>query len=244
MISRERFDAVFFDLDGVLTATAKVQAACWKRLFDGFLQDRAATRRSSFEPFDIDRDYRRYVDGKPRYEGVRSFLHSRTINLPEGTPNDPPGGGTVCALGNRKDEMVLAIIQAEGVETYPDATELLHHLAGLRMKTAVVSSSHTCRTVLEAAGLTDLFAVCMDGAMADERGLVGKPSPDTYLAAAAALSVTPARSIVVEDTIAGVEAGRAGAFGLVVGVDRTNDHARLRQHGADIVVSDLRELTR
>lgn len=142
------------------------------------------------------------------------------------------------------DVDVLVIIRSGGVETYPDAVDLLHHVAGLGMKTAVLSSSRHCAPVLEAAGLTDHFAVCMDGAMTDERGLMGQPSPDTYLAAAALLAVTPERSIVVEDAIAGVEAGRAGAFGLVVGVDRTNDHARLRQHGADIVVSDLRELTR
>jgi beta-phosphoglucomutase family hydrolase len=236
------FDAVLFDLDGVLTSTAQIHAECWRSMFDDFLRRRADRNRQSFTPFDIESDYRRYVDGKPRYEGVRSFLESRSITLPYGSPTDDPATESVCGLGNRKDELVKRAIAAGEVEAYPGSVALVRKLRERKMLMAVVSSSNNCEEVLEAAGLTDFFAARVDGIVATENGLRGKPAPDTFLHAAHALDVSPERAVVVEDALAGVEAGRAGGFGLVVGVDRDDVDAALRQHGADIVVTDLAEL--
>jgi beta-phosphoglucomutase family hydrolase len=236
------FDAVLFDLDGVLTSTARIHAECWRSMFDDFLRKRADRNRQSFTPFDIESDYRRYVDGKPRYEGVRSFLESRSITLPYGSPTDDPATESVCGLGNRKDELVKQAIAAGEVEAYPGSVALVRKLRERKMLMAVVSSSNNCEEVLEAAGLTDFFAARVDGIVATENGLRGKPAPDTFLHAVHALDVSPERAVVVEDALAGVEAGRAGGFGLVVGVDRDDVDAALRQHGADIVVTDLAEL--
>jgi beta-phosphoglucomutase family hydrolase len=241
-ITPDRFDAVLFDLDGVLTSTAKIHGKCWKTMFDDFLHHRAAEGKEPFRPFDIDTDYKRYVDGKLRYEGVRSFLASRTIALAEGTPEDPPTADTVCGLGNRKDELVKAAIDQGKVESYPGSVVLVRWLREQGIRTAVVSSSNNCEQVLRAVGILDLFEVRVDGLVASELGLPGKPAPDTFLEAAQMLGVSPARAVVVEDALAGVQSGRAGGFGLVVGVDREGGGDALRTAGADVVVTDLEEL--
>ncbi|NNG47833.1 MAG: beta-phosphoglucomutase family hydrolase [Deltaproteobacteria bacterium] len=241
-ISPDRFDAVLFDLDGVLTATAKVHAACWKRLFDDFLEERAKAIGEPLKPFDIDEDYKRYVDGKLRYEGVRSFLESRGIDLPEGTPDESPSNETVCGLGNRKDAMVHEVLEAEGVDVYEGSVRLVEHVRSRGIRTAVVSASKNCKVVLEAARISHLFDQVVDGEVAEQLRLPGKPQPDTFLTAAERIGVVPKRAVVVEDAISGVQAGRAGGFGLVIGVDRKGDPESLRQSGADIVVKDLSEL--
>lgn len=244
-ITPERFEAVLFDLDGVLTATAKVHAACWKRMFDEFLQQQARCDSSVFVPFDIRTDYPRYVDGKPRYEGVQSFLAARGLCLPYGAADDPPQRRTVCGLGNRKNDLIQTVLAADGVETYPDALSVVRAVRAWGLKTAVVSSSRNCRAILEAAHIADLFDLRLDGEMAAELTLKGKPAPDTFLAAARQLGVSPQRAVVIEDALVGVQAGRAGGFGLVVGVARRGqaDEAQaLREHGADSVVTDLRDL--
>jgi len=233
--------ACLFDLDGVLTPTALVHAAAWKQMFDAYLRERAARAGEPFQPFDAHADYEQYVDGKPRYDGVRSFLAARGIELPEGTPADPPTAETVFGLGNRKDEFVSALLQ-RGVEPYPGSVHYVRAVRDAGLHRAVVSASAHCREVLEAAGIVDLFEVRIDGIVAGERQLKGKPAPDTFLAAADALGVPPAAAAVFEDALAGVEAGRAGAFGFVIGVDRTGQADALRKHGADVVVSDLAEL--
>jgi beta-phosphoglucomutase family hydrolase len=242
LITPDRFDAVLFDLDGVLTATAKIHSSCWKTMFDDFLHHRAAERRELFQPFDIEADYKPYVDGKLRYEGVRSFLASRDIALPEGTPDDLPTAETVCGLGNRKDEMVKAAIDQGEVESYPGSVAVVRRLREQGIRTGVVSSSNNCENVLLAVGILDLFEVRVDGLVASELGLPGKPAPDTFLEAARMLSVSPARAVVVEDALAGVQAGRAGGFSLIVGVDREGSGDALQAAGADLVVADLGEL--
>jgi beta-phosphoglucomutase family hydrolase len=225
--------ACLFDLDGVLTQTAKVHAEAWKQMFDEFLRTRAAKTGEPFVPFDPVKDYTEYVDGKPRYDGVRSFLESRGIKLPE---------QEIRALGDRKNELVVGLIRTRGVEAYDGSVRYVHaaHEAGLRR--AVVSASANCRDVLAAAGIDDLFDAVVDGIVAEREHLRGKPAPDTFLAGARALDTDPAAAAVFEDALAGVEAGRAGKFGFVVGVDRAGQADALRQHGADIVVSDLDEL--
>jgi len=242
VLSRKRFDAVLFDLDGVLTATAKVHAACWKRMFDDYLRMRATKKSESFFPFEIQSDYKTYVDGKPRYDGVRDFLKSRGIELPEGHPDDPPTAETVCGLGNRKNDMINDVLESEGVEPYEGSVALVRQLRGQGIKTAVVSSSQNCLAVLEAAKMADLFDARVDGDVASRLELRGKPAPDTFLAAATRLGVSPQRAVVVEDAISGVQAGRAGQFGLVIGVARKGEGDVLQDNGADVVVTDLSEL--
>jgi len=234
--------ACLFDLDGVLTETAKVHAAAWKEMFDQFLRVRASKAGEQFVPFDQKDDYDTYVDGKPRYDGVRSFLASRRIELPEGKPDDPPSAETVCGLGNRKNEIVLRMIHEEGVEAYPGSRRYLEAARDAGLRRAVVSSSTNCRDVLEAAGIEDLLEARIDGVVAEREHLKGKPAPDTYLAGARALDVTPGAAAVFEDALAGVEAGRAGGFACVVGVDRVVQAKALREHGATMVVQDLAEL--
>ena len=241
-ITPDRFDAVLFDLDGVLTSTAKIHSFCWKTMFDAFLSQQAAATQQPFQPFDIEHDYKQYVDGKTRYDGVRSFLESRNISLPEGTPTDPATVDTVCGLGNRKDELVQETINRCGVESYAGSVALVRQLRKLGIHTAVVSSSANCEQVLRAAGILELFDVRVDGLVASELKLPGKPAPATFLKAAEMLGTKPARAVVVEDAIAGVQAGRAGGFGLVIGVDREGNENILRTHGADVVVADLAEL--
>jgi beta-phosphoglucomutase family hydrolase len=225
--------ACLFDLDGVLTQTAKVHAAAWKQLFDAYLRERAARTGEEFVPFDPVSDYDQYVDGKPRYEGVRSFLAARGIELPQETIEE---------LGNRKNEIVLAMIREQGVEAYEGSVRYVRAAREAGLRRAVVSSSTNCRDVLVAAGMDDLFEERIDGVVAERDRLKGKPAPDTFLAGARALGVTSAQAAVFEDALAGVEAGRAGDFGLVVGVDRVGQAEALRAHGADVVVEDLAEL--
>jgi beta-phosphoglucomutase family hydrolase len=241
-LTADRFDAVLFDLDGVLTDTAAVHARAWKTMFDDFLRTWAERHGHRFEPFTIDGDYKTYVDGKPRYDGVRSFLLSRDIHLPEGASDDPPDMQTVRGMGNRKNDLVNRLLDDEGVIRYEGSVRLVEQLREQGIKLAVVSSSKNCVTVLKAAGILDLFDARVDGVVATERGLPGKPAPDTFLAAAADLGATPERAVVVEDAISGVQAGHAGGFGLVIGVDREGQPEALRRNGADIVVSDLGEL--
>ncbi|MBW3614361.1 MAG: beta-phosphoglucomutase family hydrolase [Actinobacteria bacterium] len=234
--------ACLFDLDGVLTRTALVHAAAWKEMFDGFLRERAARTGEPFVEFDPLQDYRAYVDGMPRADGVRTFLASRGIVLPEGEPEDAPGAETVNGLGNRKNELVLERIVTSGVEVYEGSVRYLHAAREAGLARAVVSASANTVAVLQSVGLEDLFDVRVDGVVALERGLRGKPAPDTFLLAAEQLGVEPPAAAVFEDALAGVEAGKAGGFGFVVGVDRTGHAEELRDRGADVVVSDLAEL--
>jgi beta-phosphoglucomutase family hydrolase len=234
--------AGLFDLDGVLTQTAKVHAAAWKSMFDDYLRRRAVEQGENFIPFDAISDYEAYVDGKPRYEGVDSFLASRGIGLPEGSPEDPASAETVHGLGNRKNEIVLAMIRENGVEAYDGSVRYVRAVRQAGLQTAVVSSSSNCRDVLVAAGIEGLFDAVVDGVSAEREHLRGKPAPDTFLAGAQTLGVGPASAAVFEDALAGVEAGRAGNFGIVVGVDRLGQADALRAHGADVVVGDLDEL--
>ena len=233
--------ACLFDLDGVLTQTARVHAAAWKEMFDAFLRERAGRTGEALVPFSP-RDYDEYVDGKPRADGVRSFLASRGILLPEGTPNDPPGADTIRGLGNRKNELVLALLESGGVEAYEGSVRYVRASRDAGLHRAVVSSSTNCREILAAAGIEDLFDVLVDGIVAARQRLQGKPAPDTFVAAARALGVSPTDAAVFEDALAGVTAGRSGQFGFVVGVDRVGQADALRAHGADLVVSDLAEL--
>jgi beta-phosphoglucomutase family hydrolase len=234
--------ACLFDLDGVLTKTAVVHAAAWKQMFDEYLRERAERTREDFVPFDPVADYGEYVDGKPRYDGVRSFLASRGIELPEGGEHDPPGAETVHGLGNRKNELVLTMIRKDGVEPYAGSVRYLEAARDAGLRRAVVSSSANTRDVLKAAGIEELLEARIDGVVAEREHLKGKPAPDTYLAGARALDTPPDRAAVFEDALAGVEAGRAGDFACVVGVDRVGHGPELREHGATIVVRDLEEL--
>jgi beta-phosphoglucomutase family hydrolase len=238
----DEIHACLFDLDGVLTKTAKVHAAAWKEMFDRYLRQRAERTGEPFVPFDAVADYETYVDGKPRADGVRSFLASRGIELPEGSPDDPPGTETIHGLGNSKNEILLEVMRRDGVEAYPGSVRYVRAVRDAGLLRAVVSSSANCHEVLVAAGIDDLFDVRIDGLVAAREHLRGKPAPDTFLAAARALGVKAAEAAVYEDALAGVEAGRAGGFGYVVGVDRLGQAEALRAHGADIVVSDLAEL--
>jgi beta-phosphoglucomutase family hydrolase len=234
--------ACLFDLDGVLTQTAKVHARAWKKMFDAFLKARAERSGAELVPFDAHDDYDAYVDGKPRSDGVRDFLASRAIELPEGAEDDPPSAETVRGLGNRKNQLVLAILKKDGVEPYEGSVRYLHAARDAGLRRAVVSSSANCREVLIAAGIEDLLEVRVDGIVAEEEKLIGKPAPDTYLAAAKKLGVQPGEAAVFEDALAGVESGRAGGFGCVVGVNRVGQADALREHGATVVVDDVADL--
>ena len=234
--------ACLFDMDGVVTRTAVVHAAAWKDMFDDFLRKYADQTGTRFVPFDSGADYDRYVDGKPRLDGTRSFLESRGIHLPEGTPDDPPGTPTIHGLSSRKNDLVLARLAQGKVDVYPGTVTYVRSVKKMGIKTAIVSSSANTKQILDGAALADLFDVRVDGVTATERGLQGKPAPDTFIAAAKELGLTPAQAAVFEDALAGVQAGRAGNFALVVGVDRVGQAAELRRHGADVVVQDLAEL--
>ena len=237
-----RTRACLFDLDGVLTQTATLHAAAWKQAFDEYLRTRARSTGEPFVPFDAVLDYELHVDGKPRLEGVRAFLSARRIALPEGGDHDPATAQTIHAIGNRKNELFLQLLHGKRPATYPGSVRYVKAARRDGLRTAVVSSSKNCQEVLRSAGLADLFDVRIDGLVAAAQHLAGKPAPDTYLAAARALAVEPADAAIFEDALAGVEAGRAGRFGYVVGVDRLGQAAELRQHGADVVVSDLATL--
>ncbi|HEX6131731.1 MAG TPA: beta-phosphoglucomutase family hydrolase, partial [Actinomycetota bacterium] len=235
-------DAVIFDVDGVITDTASIHAAAWRRMFDAFLAARAQRTHAAFVPFDAEEDYRRYVDGKSRYDGVRGFLGSRGIVLPEGDPTDPSGRETVCGLGNRKNQLFLGQLREHGAEPYRSTIELVRELVRRGIRVAAVSASRNLSEVLQAAGIAELFPVRVDGVIADELGLAGKPDPAVFLEAARRLDVEPSRAAVVEDARSGVEAAARGGFAFVIGIDRTGDGDALRAAGADVVLQDLAEL--
>jgi beta-phosphoglucomutase family hydrolase len=239
-VTPDKFDAVLFDLDGVITATARIHASAWKQAFDEILKKRAGDE--SFKPFDKQSDYEAYVDGKPRYEGAQSFFESRHIHMPGGKPDDPPGKETVWGIANRKNQLFEEALKKERVDVFEGTVAWIRRLRQAGIKTAVVSSSSHCKAILQNAGITSLFDARMDGDIADRLKIEGKPAPDTYLKAAEMLRVDAKRAVVVEDALAGVEAGRSGGFGLVIGVDRKDDADALKKHGADIVVNDLKEM--
>jgi beta-phosphoglucomutase family hydrolase len=234
--------ACLFDLDGVLTQTALVHNAAWKQTFDAFLRARSQQQGQPFVPFDPGADYHQYVDGRQRADGVRTFLASRGITLPEGTPDDGPDAETVNGIGNRKNILVLQKIQEGAVQVYPGSVDYLHAATTAGLRRAVVSASANCADVLRAAGIAELLEVRVDGVTAREQHLPGKPAPDTFLYGAKLLGVAPEQCAVFEDALAGVAAGKAGGFGIVIGVDRVGQADALREHGADIVVQDLAEL--
>jgi beta-phosphoglucomutase family hydrolase len=238
----EVVEACLFDLDGVLTGTARVHVRAWNATFDEYLRGRSERTGEPFRPFDPGADYEEYVDGKPRYDGVRSFLSSRGIELPEGDRHDAATAETVAGLGNKKNEIFLSMLREKGVESYPGSIRFVRAARASGLGTAVVSASENCAQVLRAAGIEELFAVRIDGITLAEEHLRGKPAPDSFLAAARKLGVAPARAAVFEDAPAGIAAGRAGGFGLLVGVDRRGEGEALRAEGADTVVSDLAEL--
>ena len=241
-VNRNQYDAILFDLDGVITNTANLHANCWKQMFDEYLQERASERREVFRPFDLAADYQLYVDGKPRFDGVRDFLRSRGIQLPEGNLDDPSSIETVHGLGNRKDHMVNRVIAEVGVEAYTGTVRFIHQVRRDGFKIAVVTSSQHCDAVLRAAKLDEVFEVRVDGNVIENQRLAGKPAPDTFLAAARLLRVEPKRTVVIEDALSGVEAGSNGNFGLVIGVARKGNAEELKRHGAHLVVEDLGEL--
>jgi beta-phosphoglucomutase family hydrolase len=240
-IRRTDIDAVIFDMDGVVTDTASVHQAAWKRLFDEYLRQRSESRGEPFVPFTA-ADYRRFVDGRPRYDGARAFLASRGIQLPEGSPDDGPDRETVCGLGNRKDALFLDQLRTEGARAFPSSTRLVSELRRCGIRTAIVSASRHVSEVLESAGVAELFDVRVDGMVAEQFGLAGKPDPAIFLEAARQLALGPDRAVVVEDALAGVTAGRRGGFRLVIGVARGGDPQALLDAGADVVVSDLAEV--
>lgn len=240
-VTRDKYDAVLFDLDGVITNTAKMHATCWKKMFDEYLKKRSAKTGEPLRPFNIVTDYTLHVDGKPRFDGVRDFLLSRGIQLPEGTHDDPPWKETVCGLGNHKNELIEAFLETEDVEVYEGTLAFLKYVRGEGIKTAVVTSSQNCKAVLNAVGIRDIFEVEVDGNTIVHQQLAGKPAPDSFLKAAEMLDVQPTRAVVVEDAIVGVQAGAKGGFGLVIGVARKGNAAELQKHGAHIVVDDLGE---
>jgi len=233
--------ALVFDLDGVVTDTAAVHARAWKHLFDAFLRDHAARTGTPFIPFDEDHDYTAHVDGLPRYDGVATFLAARGIDLPRGTPDDPPDAPTICGLGNRKNAEFRAVLSEQGVTVFDASVRLIEHFRAKGLKTAVNSSSKNTRLVLDQSGLGPLFDAVVDGTLAAREHLPGKPAPDTFLRAAELVGATPSETAVFEDAVVGVQAGRAGSFALVVGVDRGAGRQALRDSGADIVVRDLGE---
>ncbi len=242
-IDPAELDAILLDLDGVVTETAETHARAWKATFDEYLRQRAARVGGSQEPFDLKQDYERYVDGKPRFDGVASFLQSRGIYLPPGEDGDSPEKETIRGLGSRKNQLFLEAIRRKGVEVYGTSVDFMKRAKAHRLRVAVVSSSRNCREVLKATGISELFDAQVDGVVAKEWMLAGKPAPDTFLEAARRLGVKPNRAAVVEDAISGVQAGKAGDFKLVVGVSRHGEPELLRQSGANIVVSDLSEIS-
>ncbi|MBK5936067.1 beta-phosphoglucomutase family hydrolase [Halorhodospira halophila] len=237
------YQAAIFDMDGVVTRTATVHARAWKEMFDAFLQAHAERTDTPFAPFDEETEYWEHVDGLPRQEGVRRFLAARGIDLPEGEEDDPPEHDTIHGLGRRKDALIQAVIERDGVEVFPDWLERVRQWRAAGVRTAIVSSSRNCRRMIQAAGIETLFDARVDGETARELGLRGKPDADIFLVAAERLGVAPGQSVVFEDAISGVQAGAAGPFALVVGVARHDNHDVLRAHGADVAVAALTELS-
>jgi alpha,alpha-trehalase len=242
LLDTTRYEAVIFDMDGVVTQTADLHAAAWKELFDGFLRRWAVDNAQPFEPFDAVSEYRRYVDGKARYDGVRDFLAARGISLPTGNPSDPPDRQTICGLGNRKDAFFLEQLRRLGAEAFASTIDRARALREKGLRIAVISASRNAPEILTSAGVADLFEARVDGLVAAELGLPGKPDPAVFLEAARRLGADPARTVVIEDATAGVDAGRRGGFGLVIGVDRAGQAGELRAHGADVVINDLAQL--
>jgi beta-phosphoglucomutase family hydrolase len=238
----DQITACLFDMDGVITQTAKVHDAAWKEMFDEFLQDWSKEHNEKFVPFDPVHDYDEYVDGKPRLEGTSSFLESRGIKLPDGEESDKPGTSTIWGLGNKKNALVQTVIERDGVQPYEGSVRYVTAARAAGLRTAIVSSSANTVAVLKAAGVAGLFEVRVDHQVAEEHKLQGKPAPDTFLEAAKMLGVPAANAVVYEDALAGVAAGKAGHFGFVVGVDRVGQADQLHAHGADVVVKDLAEL--
>lgn len=241
-VDLDAYEAWLFDLDGVLTKTATVHAAAWQQAFDEFLDAEATRSGKTFAPFDPEADYERYVDGEPREDGVRNFLAARGVELPDGTDDDPPAARTVKGVGNHKNDLVLQVLETKGVAVYNGAVALVRALRKRGTKLAVVSASENTTAALKAAGIEELFDARIDGHVVKDRNLAGKPAPDSYLEGAKILGADPGKTVVVEDALAGVEAGRAGHFALVIGVDHHDYADELRAHGADVVVTDLAEL--
>ncbi|MBD3275795.1 MAG: beta-phosphoglucomutase family hydrolase [Candidatus Marinimicrobia bacterium] len=240
-ISRD-YQGVIFDLDGVITQTAKVHARAWKKMFDQFLEKLAREEDTDYDPLDIETDYPKYIDGIPRYDGVREFLQSRDIELPHGSPSDPPDERTICGLGNRKNELFLETLEEQGAEVYEDTVTMIKKWRDDGLNTAVISSSKNCKPVLETAGLLNLFDARVDGVIAAELDMPGKPEPDIFIEAAGRLGHSPAECVVFEDAIAGVKSASNGGIGLVVGVARKDNDEELLKNGADITVTKLTEL--
>ena len=240
VIRAQDIDAVIFDMDGVVTQTASLHGAAWTQLFNTYFEERGQRTGERFAPF-TDADYLRYVDGKPRYNGVRDVLAARGITLPWGDPDDPPGAETVCGLGNRKNVHFVAAIEERGAQVFESTVELIHELTAAGVRVAIISASKNATMILDSAGVRDLFETQVDGVVAAEMGLAGKPDPAVFLEAARRLGVGPDRAAVVEDAISGVQAGRAGRFALVIGIDRGGNAEGLAANGADVVVSDLVE---
>jgi beta-phosphoglucomutase family hydrolase len=241
-MGRYNFDAVIFDLDGVVTKTALVHAGAWKKMFDDYLKEREKRYQEPFKEFTREHDYRSYVDGKPRYKGVASFLESRGIDIPFGDPKDPPGKETVCGLGNMKNRAFNQILKKDGAEVYASTVALIHALKKAGIRVGVASSSKNCAAVLEATGLLDLFEFRVDGDVSAELKIPGKPEPDIFTTTCDNLGVTYDRAVVVEDAVSGVQAGAKGNFGLVLGVAREENEEELKINGADIVVTDIQEI--
>ncbi len=237
------FDAVIFDMDGVVTDTASVHSAAWKQMFDEYLRGRAATNGGVFRGFTHAHDYRAYVDGKPRYQGVKAFLESRGIRLPAGTPDDPAGRETVCGLGNRKNELFNEIIATSGVKLYASTLALIRALRDEDIKAGLATSSRNAALILARTQTAPLFATIVDGLVSERLGLRGKPHPDIFTTAGANLGAPPARAVVVEDAVSGVRAGARGGFALVIGVAREGNARELREDGADMVVRDLADIS-
>ena len=241
-MTKNNFEAVIFDLDGVITKTALVHSSAWKKMFDDFLKERAEKTGEEFVKFSHENDYLKFVDGKPRYKGVQSFLESRGIELSFGNPEDGVENETICGIGNRKNIAFNEILKRDGVEVYPSTVELIHELKKKGIRVGVASSSKNCKGVLEAAGLLDLMETRVDGLVSAELGLDGKPEPDIFTTAADNLGVTYDKTVVVEDAASGVQAGAKGNFGLVLGIARENNEKELQKNGADIVVTDIEEI--
>jgi len=237
--SKRSYDAVVFDLDGVITKTALVHAASWKEMFDAYMRLREQRDNEPFKEFTVEGDYRTYVDGKPRYKGVRSFLESRNINLSEGDPTDDPEKETVCGLGNKKNVVFRQILERDGVEVYQPAVELLKNLKEEKVRIGVASSSKNCQFILKSVDLEKYFETRVDGVVSAELGLKGKPEPDIFTVAAKNLGSDPDRAIVVEDAVSGVQAGAKGKFALVIGVAREDNDKELKENGADVVINSF-----
>ena len=242
MNSKYSFKSVIFDLDGVVTKTALVHAAVWEEIFDEYLRLREERDKEPFREFTHQNDYLPYVDGKPRYKGVKSFLESRGINIPYGEPTDSPDTETICGIGNKKNAKFCQVLRAKGVEVYPSTIELIKSLEAAGVKIGIASSSKNCKEILEVAKIENFFKTRVDGIVSVELGLKGKPEGDIFVTAAFNLGTIPAESIVVEDASSGVAAGRNGGFGLVIGLARENNQKELLEDGADLVVTDLSEI--